>query len=103
VPSIYTHSHRDHYGGVRGMVSLAQVRTAGHPGDRAAGFTEEAFSETMLAGVPMRRRSLYQFGTTLAAGPRGHVDSGLGKAVGRGRDSFIAPDRLIARSRASGT
>lgn len=92
---IYTHSHRDHYGGARGVATLEQVQREGIRVIAPAGFTQEAFSETILAGVPMRRRSLYQFGTTLAAGPMGHVDSGLGKAVGRGSDGFIAPDWLI--------
>jgi alkyl sulfatase BDS1-like metallo-beta-lactamase superfamily hydrolase len=92
---VYTHSHRDHYGGARGIVPLEQVREQGVRVIAPAGFMEEAFSETILAGVPMRRRSLYQFGTTLAAGPMGHVDSGLGKAVGRGSDGFIPPDWLI--------
>jgi len=96
---IYTHSHRDHYGGVGGIVSKVQVAEQGIAVIAPQGFTEEAFAETMLAGVPMRRRSLYQFGTTLPAGPRGHVDSGLGKAVGRGRDSFIAPNQLICEQR----
>lgn len=96
---VYTHSHRDHYGGVRGIVSPEQVEQEGIAVIAPAGFTEEAISETLLAGVPMRRRSLYQFGTTLPAGPRGHVDSGLGKAVGRGRDSFIVPNRLIREPR----
>lgn len=96
---VYTHSHRDHYGGVGGIVSTAQVAAEGIAVIAPQGFTEEAFAESMLAGVPMRRRSLYQFGTTLPAGPRGHVDSGLGKAVGRGTDSFIAPNRLIREAR----
>jgi len=94
---VYTHSHRDHYGGVRGVVGAGN--TQGIDVIAPAGFTEEAFTETLLAGVPMRRRSLYQFGTTLTAGPRGHVDSGLGKAVGRGTDSFIAPNRVIRQPR----
>jgi alkyl sulfatase BDS1-like metallo-beta-lactamase superfamily hydrolase len=92
---IYTHSHRDHYGGVRGVISPQEVRERRVPVIGPAGFTEEAFSESILAGVPMRRRSLFQFGTSLEAGPMGHVDSGLGKAVGRGADGFIAPDLLI--------
>lgn len=92
---IYTHSHRDHYGGVRGITSPEQVAQERIPVIAPVGFTEEAFAETMLAGVPMRRRSLYQFGTTLAAGPQAHVDSGLGKAAGRGGDGFIAPNVLV--------
>lgn len=78
------------------MVSLEEVRTQAVRVIAPAGFLEEAFSETILAGVPMRRRSLFQFGTTLPPGPMGHVDSGLGKAVGRGSDGLIPPEWLIA-------
>lgn len=92
---IYTHSHRDHYGGVRGVISPEEVRERRVPVIGPVGFVEEAFSESILAGVPMRRRSLFQFGTSLEPGPMGHVDSGLGKAVGRGADGFIAPNMLI--------
>jgi alkyl sulfatase BDS1-like metallo-beta-lactamase superfamily hydrolase len=96
---IYTHSHRDHYGGVRGVIGLQQIQDEGIPVIGPFGFTEEAFSETMLAGVAMRRRSLFQFGSSLAAGPTAHVDSGLGKAVGHGTDGFIAPTLLIRSAR----
>ncbi len=97
VAVVYTHSHRDHYGGVRGVLSPEEVAERGVQVIGPSGFTEEAFSESMLAGVPMRRRSLYQFGTSLAAGPMSHVDSGLGRAVGRGTDGFIAPNVLIVQ------
>ncbi len=95
---IYTHSHRDHYGGAAGILSLEQVRAQGVRVMAPQGFMQEAFSETILAGVPMRRRSLFQFGTTLPAGPKGHVDSGLGKAVGRGRDGLIPPTETVTRT-----
>ncbi|MES2363560.1 MAG: alkyl sulfatase dimerization domain-containing protein [Pseudomonadota bacterium] len=94
---VYTHSHRDHYGGVRGVITPEEVLKNGVQVIAPSGFTEEAFSESMLAGVPMRRRSLYQFGTSLEAGPMSHVDSGLGKAVGRGADGFIAPNVLVSQ------
>jgi alkyl sulfatase BDS1-like metallo-beta-lactamase superfamily hydrolase len=95
---VYTHSHRDHYGGAAGILAPERVRAEGVQVIAPAGFMEEAFSETILAGVPMRRRSLFQFGTTLAAGPMGHVDSGLGKAVGKGRDGLIPPNRVVTRT-----
>ena len=63
-----------------------------------AGFMDAAISENILAGVPMRRRSMFQFGPTLAPGPRSHVDSGLGKAMGRGTTSLIAPNMLIRQA-----
>jgi alkyl sulfatase BDS1-like metallo-beta-lactamase superfamily hydrolase len=46
----------------------------------------------------MRRRSMFQFGPTLAPGARSHVDSGLGKAIARGTTSLIAPNRLITQA-----
>lgn len=95
VAVIYTHSHRDHYGGVRGVISPQDV-ARGVKVIAPFGFTEASFSESMLAGVPMRRRAMYQFGWGLDTGPMGHVDSGLGKAVGGGADGFIAPTQLIA-------
>lgn len=96
VAVIYTHSHRDHYGGVRGVISEDDVRR-GVEVIAPWGFTEESFSESILAGVPMRRRALFQFGWSLEPGTMAHVDSGLGKAVGRGGDGFIPPTTLITQ------
>jgi alkyl sulfatase BDS1-like metallo-beta-lactamase superfamily hydrolase len=97
VAVIYTHCHRDHYGGVRGVISEEDARDGTIQVIGPVGFTEEAFSESILAGVAMRRRSLFQFGTSLDPGPMAHIDSGLGKAVGRGSDGFIAPTSLITQ------
>lgn len=91
---IYTHSHRDHYGGVRGVITPDDARN-GLPVIAPFGFTEESFSESMLAGVAMRRRAMFQFAWGLEPGPMAQVDSGLGKAVGGGGDGFIAPTLLI--------
>jgi alkyl sulfatase BDS1-like metallo-beta-lactamase superfamily hydrolase len=96
VAVVYTHSHRDHYGGVRGVIGPDDVRR-GVQVIAPFGFTEESFSESMLAGVPMRRRAMFQFGWGLEPGPMAHVDSGLGKAVGGGADGFIAPTVLIRK------
>ena len=96
VAVIYTHSHGDHYGGVRGVIDQEDVRN-GVEVIAPLGFTEESFSESILAGVPMRRRAMFQFGVSLEPGVMSHVDSGLGKAVGRGASGFIAPTTLITR------
>ncbi len=92
---IYPHSHRDHYGGVRGVIGPEDVKN-GVEVIAPFGFTEESFSESILAGVPMRRRALFQFGWSLAPGEMAHVDSGLGKNLPRGRPGLIAPTREIA-------
>lgn len=94
---IYSHSHLDHYGGVEGVVSPAEVASGAVRVVAPVGFMEAAVSENVLAGVPMRRRAMFQFGPTLAAGPRSHVDAGLGKTMGRGTSSLIAPTMLIAQ------
>jgi alkyl sulfatase BDS1-like metallo-beta-lactamase superfamily hydrolase len=96
VAVIYTHSHRDHYGGVRGVISPDDVRR-GVEVIAPFGFTEESFAESILAGVPMRRRAMFQFGWSLEPGPQSHVDSGLGKGVGRGGDGFIPPTTLVTQ------
>ncbi len=92
---IYSHSHVDHYGGVEGVVTPQEVAAGEVRVIAPEGFMEAAVSENVLAGVPMRRRAMFQFGPTLAAGPRSHVDSGLGKMMGRGTISLIAPTMVI--------
>jgi len=92
---IYTHSHTDHYGGVRGVVDeedVAHGRVEIWAPDR---FMQEIVGETVLAGTAMNRRAQFQFGATLPKGPRGQVDAGLGKVTSRGTVTLIPPTRLI--------
>lgn len=96
---IYSHSHRDHYGGVLGGISQDDVASGRVMIIAPNGFMEEAVSEQVLAGMPMRRRSLFQFGTALPAGVRAHVDSGLGKAMGKGSTALIPPTHIITLPR----
>lgn len=95
VAVIYSHSHPDHYGGVEGVIRPEQAASGEVAVIAPEGFMEAAIAETILAGVPMRRRAMFQFGPTLEPGPRSHVDSGLGKAAGRGTSSLIEPTWLI--------
>ncbi len=94
---IYSHSHVDHYGGVEGVVTAAAVARGEVQVIAPEGFMEAAVSENVLAGVPMRRRAMFQFGPTLAAGPRSHVDAGLGKTMGRGTISLVEPTMLVSQ------
>ncbi len=92
---IYTHSHTDHYGGVRGVVDEADVtarRVEIWAPDR---FMPEVVSESVLAGTVMMRRAQFQFGATLAKGARGQVDAGIGKATSRGTVTLIPPTRVV--------
>jgi alkyl sulfatase BDS1-like metallo-beta-lactamase superfamily hydrolase len=88
---IYSHSHSDHFGGVAGLVSPADVAAGRVQVIAPAGFLHAAVAENVIAGVPMARRAHFQFGQTLDKGPAGQVDAGLGKTLPLGRPSLIAP------------
>ena len=92
---IYTHSHVDHFGGVRGVVDEKAVQAGQVEIIAPTGFMEEVVSENVLAGTPMVRRAHFQFGATLPKGPRGQVDAGLGKVTSRGTVTLIPPTRVI--------
>ncbi len=94
---IYTHSHTDHYGGVRGVVDEADVTAGLVPIIAPDKFLEEVTKENVLIGTPMIRRALYQFGPLLPKGPRGQVDAGLGKVTSRGTVSLIPPTQVIVQ------
>jgi len=87
---IYTHSHVDHFGGVRGVVSDDDLKN-GVKILAPDGFLEHAVSENIFAGTAMNRRSSYHLGSYLQRGPRGQVDAGLGKAYSLGQISLVAP------------
>ncbi len=94
---IYTHSHVDHYGGVKGVVDEADVRSGKIKVVAPAGFLEAAISENVTAGAAMTRRSDYLYGHVLPRGERGQVDIGLGKAASMGTVTLIAPTDTIAK------
>lgn len=95
VAVIYSHSHVDHFGGVKGVLSEDDVRNRRAAVIAPAGFMEAVGGENVLAGLPMARRAQFQFGGLLPRGERGQVDAGLGKGVARGRVSLIPPTDLI--------
>jgi linear primary-alkylsulfatase len=95
VAVIYTHSHADHYGGVKGVVNEQDV-TAGKIKIFAPDhFMDFAVSENVIAGNAMSRRAWYMYGAVLPPGPRGQVDAGLGKALSAGSFTLIPPTDLI--------
>jgi len=94
---IYTHSHVDHYGGVMGVLSEADI-AAGARIIAPEGFLIEAVSENVLLGNVMNRRATYMYGALLPRGPKGHVDAGLGKAVSLGQPALVAPTESISQT-----
>ena len=93
---IYSHSHGDHFGGVRGVVDAAAVTSGKVALIAPEGFMEEATSENVMAGGAMMRRAGYQFGTGLAPGAQGQMGSGIGMGLSGGTLSLIPPTATIA-------
>ncbi len=95
---IYSHSHADHYGGVGGVTSAAEVAAGMLRVIAPEGFLEHAVSENIIAGPAMLRRSRFQFGLTLAPGAEGEMTSGLGPRPTIGSQSLIAPTDLVTHT-----
>jgi alkyl sulfatase BDS1-like metallo-beta-lactamase superfamily hydrolase len=91
---IYTHSHGDHFGGVRGVVPAA----SGIPIIAPAGFLERAVSENVYAGTSMTWRAVYLYGAELERGPAGPIGTGLGITTSTGTISLIPPTLDITRT-----
>lgn len=97
VAMVYSHSHVDHFGGVRGVIDEVDVKAGRVQVIAPAGFMDEAVAENMLAGNAMSRRALFQFGPLLPKGVRGQVDAGLGKTTSTGTVTLIAPTVVITQ------
>jgi alkyl sulfatase BDS1-like metallo-beta-lactamase superfamily hydrolase len=95
---IYSHSHVDHYGGVGGITSVADVAAGKVKVIAPEGFLEHAVSENIIAGPAMLRRARFQFGHTLPRGAEGEMTSGLGPGPSLGTPSLIAPTDLVTRT-----
>ena len=91
VAVIYTHSHVDHFGGVLGVTSQADVDAGSVAVLAPQGFTEHAVQENVYAGPAMTRRATYMYGALLARGPLGQVGCGLGQAASTGEVAVIVP------------
>jgi alkyl sulfatase BDS1-like metallo-beta-lactamase superfamily hydrolase len=92
---VITHSHADHFGGVKGFVSQEEVDAGEVKVFAPDGFIEHAVSENVYAGTAMNRRAGYMYGAALARGPQGGVGAGLGQTLSIGTVSLLEPTDLI--------
>jgi alkyl sulfatase BDS1-like metallo-beta-lactamase superfamily hydrolase len=95
VAVIISHSHADHFGGIRGVVSDADLKAGKVHIIAPKGFMHEAISENLYAGPAMMRRKVYTYGDALPANPFGHVDMAIGKSVAVGDVGILPPTRVI--------
>lgn len=89
---LVTHTHPDHFGGIRGVADNATPIYA--PED----FMYHATAEGVLGGNHTSRRAIYQFGLTLTPGPEGLIDGGIGKTVAKGQRTFLPPTDYITHT-----
>ncbi len=95
---IYSHSHIDHYAGIKGLVDQAAVDAGQVQIIAPEGFFDHAISEGVIAGNAMKRRATYMYGAFLPRGPEHSVGAGLGMTNPLGTISLIAPTRSVSRT-----
>ncbi len=95
---IYTHSHVDHFGGVKGVVSAEDVESGRVPVLAPEHFLHHAIAENVFAGTAMARRAGYMYGALLDKGPRGQVTAGLGLTTSTGTVTLIPPTRDVTHT-----
>ena len=95
VAVIYSHTHSDHFGGVKGVISEEDARSGRARVIAPHGFSEWVLKEQGLAAEGMASRNSYMYGENLAPGPTGIVDTGLGQAIEGGEVTFIEPTDII--------
>ena len=92
---IYSHSHADHWGGVRGILSDEDLASGKIEVIAPKDFMEHTISENVYAGNAMSRRLFYQYGLNLPVNAYGYVGQGLGQSVSAGAMGLIAPTRIV--------
>lgn len=95
---IYTHSHVDHYGGVRGVTSPEDVKSGKVKIYAPEGFMEAAVAENVMAGTAMSRRASYMYGNLLPPDKKGQVGAGLGTTTSSGTVTLIPPTNIITKT-----
>ncbi|MBK7676051.1 alkyl sulfatase dimerization domain-containing protein [Accumulibacter sp.] len=94
---VYSHSHIDHFGGVRGVVDEADVASGKVKIIAPEGFLHEAISENVFSGNAMSRRTQYSYAVLLPRDPHGHADQSIGKNVANGNVGLIPPNLIISK------
>ena len=87
---LVTHTHPDHFAGLRGV-------TGDNPPIYAPEFfMDYAAAEGVLGGNHTSRRAVDQFGLALPISAEGMLDGGIGKTVARGSRGFVEPTDYIS-------
>ena len=97
VAVIISHSHGDHFGGIRGVVDDAALAAGKVEIIAPSGFMNEAIAENLYAGNVMTRRKSYTYGDLMPTSPYGQVDASIGKSVASGDVGILPPTISIEK------
>jgi alkyl sulfatase BDS1-like metallo-beta-lactamase superfamily hydrolase len=92
---IVSHSHGDHFGGIRGVVDPERLAAGKVEIIAPRNFMQHTVSENIYAGNAMNRRLFYQYGVLLPASPFGHAGQGLAQNVAAGNLGLLAPTLVV--------
>ena len=95
---ILTHSHGDHFGGVKGVVTQEQIDSGDVEVIAPVHFFEESVNENLMAGNQMSRRASYMYGNVLPKSPTGTLGSGLGTTTSAGEFTIVEPTIEISKT-----
>ena len=95
VAVIISHSHGDHFGGIRGVVDDAALAAGKVQIIAPSGFMNESIAENLYAGNVMTRRKTYTYGDLVPTSPYGQVDAAIGKSVASGDVGILPPTKSI--------
>lgn len=95
---VYSHSHVDHYGGVRGIVSEADVKARRVRIFAPEHFAQHAISENVIAGNAMSRRAIFMYGAMLPRNAQGGINGGLGQTTSLGAAGLVLPTDTVSKT-----
>ncbi len=90
---IFTHSHLDHFGGIKGVMQNFGRKAV--PIYAPKGFFDEAVSENVMAGNTMGRRASYMYGNILDKNQKGTLGTGLGQTTSTGMAGIMIETHII--------
>jgi len=94
---LFTHSHIDHFAGVKGVITEEQAKSGNVKIVAPEGFFEHSISENVMAGNAMTRRATYMYGLLLKKNAKGSFGSGLGTTTAQGESGIVEPNDIISK------
>lgn len=94
---LLTHSHIDHFGGMRAFINEKDIKSGAIKVYAPDGFFEHSISENVMGGNAMSRRAAYMYGNLLPKNATGSLGSGLGTTTAKGSTGILEPTDIISK------